>query len=467
LELGDRRDALRAQLDLEMQALDARRDQLDAEWEATQAVFERRLSNAKLYAEARLILERGVNEQLIQDLWKYEKEFGEGMGILGDYVKTRLTQQILVAEEALQNLAHNVRIATDQDLFQRVLNGEGITIRDVFGEMFNPTRLDDVVKHIQDNIEKFAYMSDEGMFDFIQHQFGELPIFAKEAIADVLRELSKGKIDIQEAFETIFNLPIENADTAFTTGLGAWQLDENKTQVLFEMIDKITNAQVDNIETLIDLYDEDYRKFSEAQQRKLLSVRRLHDEVVRSSGDMFTLLSSNMTRWVGNVESVLNQIGQAIHQLTAQLNVITQITAQTQTNLLSSNPNVKVNTNQVPVPRFATGGLNRGAGLRFLDPDEQVLTAEQTKAFSELVFGLGSDGMRNITDGIRKANVPSTNMQSGKILEANFNFNAGVTQEALPEVKRMLNSAIYELKGEIPNIVATEQRDSMRRMGGR
>ena len=136
-----------------MQALDARREQLDAEFEAVQALFEERLRNANLYAEARLILERGVNEQLIQDLWAYEKEFGEGMGILGDYVKTRLTQQILIAGEALENLAHNVRIATDQDLFQRVLNGENLTIRDVFSEMFNTTRLDEIIDRINLAIE--------------------------------------------------------------------------------------------------------------------------------------------------------------------------------------------------------------------------------------------------------------------------------------------------------------------------
>jgi len=136
-----------------MQALDARREQLDAEFEAVQALFEERLRNANLYAEARLLLERGVNEQLIQDLWAYEKEFGEGMGILGDYVKTRLTQQILIAGEALENLAHNVRIATDQDLFQRVLNGENLTIRDVFSEMFNTTRLDEIIDRINLAIE--------------------------------------------------------------------------------------------------------------------------------------------------------------------------------------------------------------------------------------------------------------------------------------------------------------------------
>ena len=52
-ELTDRRDALRAQLDLEMEALDRKRDALDAERDAIQELFEKRLSNAELYAEAR------------------------------------------------------------------------------------------------------------------------------------------------------------------------------------------------------------------------------------------------------------------------------------------------------------------------------------------------------------------------------------------------------------------------------
>ena len=213
----------------------------------------------------------------------------------------------------------------------------------------------------------------------------------------------------------------------------------------------------------MDMYDYDYRRFSEAQQRKLLSVRGLHDDVLRSSNDMFNTLSNNMQRWVDNVGSVLNQIGQAVQQLTAQLQQITLIASEVQTTVNQTQSGVT--TNVVNVPRFASGGLNRGAGLRFLDPDEQVLTAEQTRAFSELVFGLGSDGMRNIANAIQGASVPNGNSQGRSMVEANFTFNAGVTQEALPEVKRLIGSAIYELKGQIPNIVATEQRDNLSRLG--
>jgi hypothetical protein len=119
------------------------------------------------------------------------------------------------------------------------------------------------------------------------------------------------------------------------------------------------------------------------------------------------------------------------------------------------------------MPRFASGGLNREAGVRFLDPDEQVLTAEQTRAFSELVFGLGSEGMRHVAEAIKKGNRTTGDIQSRSLVEASFNFNGGITQEALPQVKRMLNDAIYELKGEIPKIVATEQKENLRRIGGR
>jgi len=671
-ELGDRRDALRAQLDLEMQALDARRAQLDAEWDAVQALFVQRLSNAQLYAEARPILERGVNEQLIADLWAFEKEFGEGMGILGEYVKTRLTQQILIAGEALQNLANNVLIATDQNLFERVI-GQGITVRDILAEMFNVTSLNDLINRInaaimdidiehvqnqiriladqfnslingnfnlhnrghvtaeqmarrgweiegaatatfaqnfqvsdrggneitikvtpilengriltpeelrtyverningaanlleadrnnliiavapgwdehafdelngrlagvrqqhtdlwlsiQDNIERFSHMSDEGLFAFITQQFGMIPTAARDAIADALRMLGDGQTTMQEAIESIFALPMEGAATVLGNNLmslsqeqinaieewerlsiayaeatteadrariaaekerlalaqewfqdaqGSWHLDEAMTQELFEIIEEIRNVQVEKLETLSEMYDEDYRRFSETQQKKLLSVKRFHDEVMRSSSNLFNMLSSNMQRWVDNVGTVLNQIGQAISQMNVQLQQITMVAAnvqaavvqtQAQVNLIGANtPGV---TTTINIPRFASGGLNRGAGLRFLDPNEQVLTAEQTRAFSELVFGLGSDGMRNITDSIRSANVPSVGTQGRSLVEANFNFNAGVTQEALPEVKKMIGNAVSMLKGEIPTIVATEQRNNMTRIGMR
>ena len=373
-------------------------------------------------------------------------------------------------------------------------------------------------------MERFSQMSDEGLFKFIEQQFGMIPTAARDAIAEALRQLGDGHATLEEAIESVFRMPLESASEMLGNSLrnlsqeqlsaidewerlsivyanaateadrarisaererlalaqewfrdaqaGTWYLDEAKTQELFEIIEEIKNAQINKLETLMGLYEEDYNRFSESQKGKLLSVRRFHDEVLRSSGNMFEVLSSNMQRWVGNVGSVLSQIAQSIHEMTSQMQQITIIAAgvqasvgqaQSQVNAMASSV-PGVTTNVVNVQRFASGGLNRGAGFRFLDPNEQVLTAEQTKAFSELVFGLGSDGMRNIADTINKASLSGVGMQGKSIVEANFNFNAGVTQEALPEVKRMIGSAIHELKGEIPNIVATDQRGSMNRM---
>ena len=601
LELGDRRDALREQLDLEMQALDARREQLDAERDAVQEVFDQRLGNAALYAEARLVLERGVSEQLLADLWAFEKEFGEGMGILGEYVKTRLVQQLIVANEALQELAHNVRAATDQSLLESLM-GRDLAIRDIFAEMFDVASLDGLVskineaimnidvghirnqmkilagefnrladgnfdlssrnhasaeqirgsgwdedafhelsKHLediqrrhtdlwlsmQDSMERFALMSDEGLFSFIEQQFGTIPDAARDAIAEALRMLGDGQTTLQEAIESIFLMPLDNANDMLGTSLsrlsreqlnaieewerlsiayaeataeadrarilaekerlalaqewfrdaqsGAWYLDTEKTRELLEVIEEIKNAQIAKIETLMGLHEDDFNRFNEAQQKKLLSVRRFHDEALRSSGNLFENLSANMQRWVNNVGSVLKQIGQAIVQLTAQMQVITDIAAEVQAVVGQTQSKVDViassapgaTANVVSVPRFASGGLNRGAGFRFLDPNEQVLTAEQTRAFSDLVFGLGSDGMRNIADTLQRASLPGANLQGRSMVEANFNFNAGVTQEALPEVKKLIGIAVHELKGQIPNIVATEQRGSLSRMRSR
>ena len=75
--------------------------------------------------------------------------------------------------------------------------------------------------------------------------------------------------------------------------------------------------------------------------------------------------------------------------------------------------------------------------------------------------------MRDVVRSINKLGAGAIPKGISAKLEANFNFNAGVTQEALPQVKQMMNDAIYELKREIPTIVAVDQRDSLRRMGGR
>ena len=151
-ELNDRKDALRDQHDIDMEGLDRRLEIIDAEFEAESELLEKRLKNASLYAEARKILERGITDELIRQLKEYEDEFGEGMGILGDYVKTKLTQQILNAGEALQNLAHNVRVATDENIFERIIAGHDIPARDILYEMFNTTDIDTIIVRINQAI---------------------------------------------------------------------------------------------------------------------------------------------------------------------------------------------------------------------------------------------------------------------------------------------------------------------------
>ena len=207
-QLTDRRDDLRDRLAREMDLIDLRRDALEAERDAAREIHDERLRNANLFAEARKVLERGVSAQLLKDLWKYEKEFGEGMGILGDYVYTRLVQQLLAAHGALEDLVYSIQVATSQDLFEKVRES-GETVMEIFSEL--QRRHSDFWQFMKDNLEKFAQLSDEGLFGLIYERFGAIPEAAREALAEALRMLGDGQIDMKEAFQAIFALPIEYA----------------------------------------------------------------------------------------------------------------------------------------------------------------------------------------------------------------------------------------------------------------
>jgi len=328
--------------------------------------------------------------------------------------------------------------------------------------------------------------------------------------------LGGGKVSLEEALEKIFDLPIENVSTILNSNLmtltkeqiqvieqmrensiawekattmaekarleaenerlalaqgwfkdtstGTWYLDEEKTKKLYDVIDDFQAKQIDNIDMLIDKYDEDYEKFDELQKKKLLNVSKQHDEIIRSNGDMMQVLYQNMQRFTDNVGTILNAIGRAVNELITKINAVNDISVNTQ---ITKGTIRASEGGENSIPRFASGGLNREAGIRFLDPNEQVLTAEQTRAFSELVFSLGSEGMRSIATSIGKSNAVTDNVQNRNLLEANFNFNGSITQEALPQIKRMVNDAIYELKGQIPKIVASSQKEELRRIGGR
>jgi hypothetical protein len=372
---------------------------------------------------------------------------------------------------------------------------------------------------MQRDVTRFAEMTDDGLFNFIDQQFGKIPEAARDAIHEALRALGSGKVGLDEALQDIFSMPIEGVSAILNTNMmnlsreqinkieqmransiaweqatteaekarldaenerlayaqgwfreqdaNIWYLDEEKTQKLFEVIDAFQNKQLEHIDALMDKYEDDYKKFDEIQKKKLLNVNKLHQDILRSNTDMMHILHQNMQRFTDNVGGVLNAIAKAINELIIRLNTVNEIANNTQ---ITTHTHIVSGTNTLGdngMPRFATGGLNREAGIRFLDPNEQVLTAEQTRAFSELVFGLGSDGMRNIAETIGKAGVTTGDIQNRSLVEASFNFNGGITQEAMPQVKRMLNDAIYELKGEIPKIVADEQRDGLRRIGGR
>jgi hypothetical protein len=419
-ELGDRKDALKDQYDLDTQNLDNRIQGLDLEYEAEQRIFDAKMTNANLYAQAKIILEQGVTAELIQQLRDYEDEFGEGMGILGDYVKTQLTNQILDAALALKSLAKNIEIVTNTD-----------------------SPLNQITTALNDNLETLT-----------KEQLNVIEQMKQNSIAwaNTTSEMGRSR------------LAAENERIGYAQGwfkdssTGTWYLDESKTDKLYEVMTNVQNTQTSQIDKLMEKYDEEYAKYEEVQKKKMEATSKANNEIVKSNNDLYDVLISNMNRFIDNFDAMANQIATIVNQLMGRLSVVTELS--------NSSSNVSVpsvgDDPIIPVTRFSTGGLNKEAGIRFLDPNEQVLTAEQTKAFQELVFGLGTTGMQNITNTLQK---PDINAQNRSLIEASFVFQGSITQEAMPQVKKMVNDAIYGLKAEIPSIVASNQMDGLRRMG--
>ncbi|MDR1688812.1 MAG: phage tail tape measure protein [Clostridiales bacterium] len=111
---SDQKDNLAKQYDTDISALEERQKLLDAEYEKDSALIQEKLKNANIYAEARLKIEKGITDEMITDLQRYEDEFGEGMGILGDYIKDKLAIQIESANESLAKLPEAIKTANTE-----------------------------------------------------------------------------------------------------------------------------------------------------------------------------------------------------------------------------------------------------------------------------------------------------------------------------------------------------------------
>ena len=436
--LTDRRDDLRDQMDMELALLDKRRDALEAERQLIQEMFEYRLKNENLFTEARKKLQRGVTEELIRDIMEFEKRYGEGRGILGEHIMAMLEQEAWMVNEILKNLEAIIATATDLDLFERLMGGESLS--DIFNSLDG---------------------SSEGLTAVLKT--------LTEKQRETIQEMKQNSVAWEKAVTEAERAALMEANTRLamqqqwfnSDDFEMWYLNPEILMQLYEAIEGVKVKQIESIEAVMQKHEEEHGAFTEQQQSKLLSVQQMHKEIANSTSMLLNNMAQQFGQFGQNVTSFLTQIVDAINQVVRSLGAMSQASAP-----------------RVPQPAglggptmqsFSVGGLNRGSGVRFLHDNEQVLTPEQTRAFSELVFGLNSDGMRNITDAIRQANAPGTNVPGGgrKVIEANFNFYAGVTQEALPEVRKIVNDSIFELKREIPGIVATEQRDSLRRIGGR
>jgi uncharacterized protein YfcZ (UPF0381/DUF406 family) len=125
------------------------------------------------------------------------------------------------------------------------------------------------------------------------------------------------------------------------------------------------------------------------------------------------------------------------------------------------------------LPRFATGGKVKKMGAAIIDPGEVVLTDRQTASWERIASNLTSveatsqylrnadktQPSRSVGENIYKS---SQNQQ----IQADFTFVGGVTSEALPQIKTMMNEAIGQLKKEVPGIVAESRMSGWSRLGG-
>jgi hypothetical protein len=446
-QANDQIEALRDRQQQELDALDKTRERLQAEHDIAMQVLDERLRNENLFKEARILLESQANDEILALRMEHLSEIGEKYGILGTQIINDLHMQVADAMkdipimEYLQNellrLERELRAFGASDS----LDIEASATIDI-EEFENNLNILGVI--LRDNLDEINNMTDTELLEFVSTLFGEIPESAAIAIADTITELQNGVIDIEHALQAIGEIP-----------LSTWFFGGEQTDEILESVHNIFDEIQECIESLTTAYDADAKNFNESQEDKLFFVRKVNDEIVISTGRAFENMGRHVQSFATGVSNLLQQIADSVNQLVASLGSVRPL-------------NLSTPAISGAVGHFSTGGLNRGDGLRFLHDHEQVLTPQQSRDFSDLVFGLGSKGMQNISNTIQQAaTIPTSNIQSRANVEANFTFNGNITSEALPQIQKMVHECEQRIFQKMPEYIARKQFDGMNRRGAR
>ena len=108
------------------------KSRLEEEYEINKEYLERRYSNEKVYAEARKSIMRGeveVAKGVFMDIYDaftdFENEFGKGMGILGDIIRSDFTKELEKAQRAIRDLEYEAdRVLSRYDSSYQPKTGE-------------------------------------------------------------------------------------------------------------------------------------------------------------------------------------------------------------------------------------------------------------------------------------------------------------------------------------------------------
>jgi len=480
-DISARRDAVNESFDNQNQAVEDRIALLQDELQAMRDILDENMKNENLQAEARKKLARGLTDYHISLLHEWENRFGEGMGILGDYVRQSLEDQVVAWQNALGNLDRSVTFLGSVD---GMLSG--------FGDPFES--LSERQDHLLDAmswknaLETLARGTDFlGSVDGVLSRFGDSHEGLSERQEQLLNEMTrhserleslsddqmevikqmeentrlwkKATDELERAALLAENRELgESIGLTYDDGSGAWYLDEEKTELAFSTLRGIHDLIMENSWETLEAHNDELKSYNEIQAIKTRIYEEFSDSVQSETDFLYRYMINRMEEfgeefevWIEQMKEFVRSLHSAIKAAMSDLNLMSNTARSYGVEIVDSSLMRQLNNSaNGRIERFATGGQVRTGGLAILDPNERVLTAAQTAGFNRLVSNL--DNFNQLYDSLMSKNDFSVN--GNQNIGANFNFYGSITQEAMPQIQRMMDKAVGDLRKDVPHIVS-------------
>jgi len=419
-ELKAQKKSIEDQYELQKKALEDRIKLLEEETDAYKEAMDERTSNASLMQETYKILADGLTDEWIKKLQEYENEYGEGLGILGQYVHDNLTKEMEASSLALQNINDNLEILSKSE-----------SLLQLFSMIFGLT-----------DMEKIELVDKENLAE------------ALTAAASIISELEG--IDMTDALEKI-----ESALSEVEIEL----LNEEDLLALTTTIDDVKTQQIENSNEVIMQYGTETTEFDNMQTSKDNRTTQFVNDTKTKADDLYAFVYDKLklfeTSYKMTIDTVnsytdtfISKLQQAIDYLDTLITMASEISGVSLTVTHAT-------ADGVTVQRFATGGKVVGTGLVMAEDKERILSVRQTTAFEKLVdvadSVFGNNRLSSAispVDNILNNNTSSIVDSSNRTGDVEVNVNvASVTKESLPQFQQMINN----LERRIPDIVANSK----------